>query len=150
MPKLVPRADLSLKKISLRYDCSKLFHSFNDTEKNAKVKMNEDNPLAIVPSSLGGNIRGPASIDWLLLLNEGNMILTKCKGLRNVPSVQTHFSKIRQINFSADLLQNASISRILSVTMARPGSYDDVFNLMALSDDTTNMFKCSVDLKTKD
>jgi len=36
MQKLTPRADKNCNKIDLKYDCSKLFHSFNDIEKHAK------------------------------------------------------------------------------------------------------------------
>lgn len=50
----VPRADKLIKPTDLRYDCSKLFHSYKDTEKHTKNKMICDNPYGIIPSALGG------------------------------------------------------------------------------------------------
>ena len=38
--KLTPRADL--KQINLKYDCSKLFHSFRDIEKHAKSQLTSE------------------------------------------------------------------------------------------------------------
>lgn len=69
-----PRCDL--KHIDLRYECSKLFHSFKDTEKHCRKQINENNPLGLVPSILGGTKRAPTSIDWLLLLLENQILLT--------------------------------------------------------------------------
>ena len=43
MPKMTPRADKNCNKIDLKYDCSKLFHSFNDIEKHTKSKLNTEN-----------------------------------------------------------------------------------------------------------
>ena len=71
---LTPRSDL--KAINLRYDCSKLFHSFRDTEKHAKSQMTrEENVLGIVPSTMGGTKRSLASLDWLLLLMDNHIVL---------------------------------------------------------------------------
>ena len=50
----VPRADKFIKPTDLRYDCSKLFHSYKDTEKHIKHKMTVNNPYGIIPSALGG------------------------------------------------------------------------------------------------
>ena len=143
-PKLSPRADL--KHIDLRYDCSKLFHSFRDTEKHVKNGLTTDNAFGIVPSGLGGNTRAPASIDWVLLLMQGFIMLTQCKGLRNVPQVEIECRHLRKIYFSADLSENVTLNRIVSSAMCRAGQFDDTFNFTAMNDQGTNLFKCTVSL----
>ena len=84
--RVTPRADKSFRRTDLKYECSRIFHSYSDNEKLIKKALNTDNPLGIVPSALGGNVRALPTIDWLLLLNNDNqMILVQCKGLRNSP-----------------------------------------------------------------
>ena len=36
MQRIIPRADTTLNQINLKYDCSKIFHSFRDSEKHLK------------------------------------------------------------------------------------------------------------------
>jgi len=141
---LSPRADL--KKTSLRFDCSKIFHSFKDKEKHSKRQLSHENPFGIVPSALGGTKRGSESIDWILLLNEGHIVLSQCKGLRNVPSAMIECKPIRKILFSADLSESMTLTRLLSSTMSRPGVFNDTFNFTAMNDSLTNLIKCTANL----
>ena len=152
---LSPKAT-DLKHINLKYDCSKLFHSYNDAEKHAKSQLTaEKNAFGIVPSGMGGNKRAPASIDWLLLLNAGadqggaHLSLVQCKGLRNAPSVQFESTVFRKIAMPSDLRASVTVTRLLSSALSSYGRFDDKFYLMAMSDQATNIFKCSVDLAAK-
>ena len=90
MNRLAPKAT-DLRHVNLKYDCSKLFHSFRDAEKHAKSQLAGGemvgNTLGIVPSAMGANKRAPASLDWLLLLMDSHFSLIQCKGLRNAPSI---------------------------------------------------------------
>ena len=143
-----------LKNINLKYDCSKLFHSFRDAEKHAKSQLTSaSNAFGIVPSSMGGNKRAPASLDWLLLLNtsggDAHFSLVQCKGLRNAPSVQYECTKFRKIALPSDLKATATVTRLLTSALSGYGRYDDKFDVLAMSDQATNIFKCSVDLASK-
>ena len=106
MNRLAPKAT-DLRHVNLKYDCSKLFHSFRDAEKHAKSQLAGGemvgNTLGIVPSAMGANKRAPASLDWLLLLMDSHFSLIQCKGLRNAPSVQIECTPLRKIGLPADL-----------------------------------------------
>ena len=143
---LTPRSDL--KHINLKYDCSKLFHSFRDTEKHAKSKLTceLENAYGIVPSTMGGNKRALASLDWLLLLMDGYVSLVQCKGLRNAPSAQYEFATLKKIQLPSDLRATTTFSRILTSAMVSFGKFDDKFSLIGMNDRGTNLFKCTVDL----
>lgn len=147
MQKLTPRADKNCNKIDLKYDCSKLFHSFNDVEKHAKKQFNHENQFGIVPSTLGDKNRGLASLDWLLLLHADHLALVQCKGLRNSPHQGTEFRPIRKITLSDSIVsQGLHITKLLSCAMVRPGTYDDKFSFMAISESGLDLLKCSVQL----
>ena len=146
IPLLTPRSDMNLRQVDLRNECSKIFHSFRDTEKHTKKQITEDNPLGIIPSQLGGNVRASASIDWVLIMMKDHMVLAQCKGLRNVPTVQVEFRQVRKINFSSDLTQSTTLTRFITSSMCHPGKFDDIFSLTALNENCTNLFKCTVEL----
>jgi len=95
IPRLTPRADKTNRQVNLKFECSKLFHSFKDTEKHVKRQLTNENPLGLVPSALGGNVRKWTSTDWLIVLKKENLVLIQCKGLRNSPQAQLEFRQLR-------------------------------------------------------
>lgn len=97
---------------------------------------------------MGGNKRALASLDWLLALNDDSISLVQCKGLRNAPSQQYECITVRKIALPQDLLETASLSRLLTSAMLNPGEFDDKFNLTVLNNTATNLFKLSVDLNS--
>ena len=103
--------------------------------------------MGIVPSALGGTRRGPDSLDWLMLLKAEHIVLVRCKGLRNAPSVGIECRPVRKIFFSADLSESLALGRLVSASMSHPGTYDDAFTFMGVDTRETNLVKCSVQLK---
>ena len=83
-----------------------------------------------------------------MLLNEGHIALVQCKGLRNIPAVETECTPVRRVVFSADLYESMSLSRIISASMERPGVFDDSFSFAVMDENSTNLMKSSVDAKS--